>query len=208
MADAVTVFGVRFADELTRWFLPPFVGGLLALALLPPLAVPLFALAAFVVYFFRDPPRDTPRAAVVAPADGRVTVLREDGDRVRLGVFMSPFDVHVTRVPATGRLTRVDHRPGGHWPAFSKASDRNERVEFTLTTPAGRLDGAMIAGTVARRASVRHPPDTDLDRGERLGVIAFGSRTDLVFPPEVAIDDLAVARGDTVRAGETTLLAE
>ena len=203
---------LRLAPIASRWVLPPLVAGVIGLVLFPPVGLTLLAVAAFAVWFFRDPPRSSPdedtlppTEGVVAPADGRVSLVRTDGDRVRVGVFMSPLDVHVTRVPAGGELVRLDHRPGGHWPAFSKASDRNERVEFTIDAPVGRLDGAMIAGTVARRAHAYHAAGDRLARGDRLGCIAFGSRTDLVLPERFDASDVRVTEGEQVTAGETIL---
>lgn len=201
----ITVGPVRLAAGVRPWLLPPLVAGCVGLAVFPPAGLVAVGVAAFVAWFFRDPQREPAGEGIVAPADGTVTVLRTDGDRVRVGVFMSPFDVHVTRVPADGRLTRLEHLPGGHWPAFSKASDRNERVEFTVESPHGRLDGAMIAGTVARRAHAYHKKSAGLDRADRLGYIAFGSRTDLVLPPDYELADVQVAVGESVTAGETIL---
>ena len=196
---------VRLAAGVRRWLYPPLIGGLVGLVVVPPAGLALLGVAAFVAWFFRDPPRSPAGEGIIAPADGQVTVCREDDGRVRVGVFMSPFDVHVTRVPADGRVSRLDHRPGGHWPAFSKASERNERVEFTLDTQHGRIDGAMIAGTVARRAHAYHQQSANLTRGDRLGYIAFGSRTDLVLPEEFEREDLCVSLGQQVTAGETVL---
>lgn len=201
----ITVGSVRLAAGVRPWLVPPLVAGCVGLLVFPPAGFLALAVAAFVAWFFRDPPRTPAGEGIVAPADGTVTVRRTDGDRVRVGVFMSPFDVHVTRVPADGRLTRLEHLPGGHWPAFSKASDRNERVEFTVESSQGRLDGAMIAGTVARRAHAYHEQGVCLDRADRLGYIAFGSRTDLVLPPDYELADVEVAVGESVTAGETIL---
>ena len=148
-------------------------------------------LLAFVLYFFRDPDRSPPDARVVAPADGRISVLREEDDRVRVGVFMNVTDVHVNRAPADGEVVSVTHRPGANKPAFSKDSDRNERVDVDC----GDYDLSLVAGWFARRI---HPYVTEgdsLQRGERVGHIDFGSRADVLLPPEVDIDDVAVEEG-------------
>lgn len=198
----------------------PLVLGVPLFFVSPPLGVALLALGAFSAYFYRDPDRDPAGDGILAPADGHVSVIREDGDRVRVGVFMSPFDVHVVRAPADGEVTRLDHRGAAHKPAFAKESERNERLEYTLTAPddgsdggaeAGRrrtgerTDGALIAGWFARRISPYVSRGDRLDRGQRLGYIAFGSRADVVLPPAYDAGDVRVAVGEAVRAGESVI---
>ncbi len=161
----------------------------------------------------------------MSPADGHVSVVREDGDRVRVGVFMSPFDVHVCRAPADGAVTRLDHRGAAHKPAFAKESERNERFEYTLDAGDGdgdaegegdgaaagadgraeRVDGALIAGWFARRITPYVSPGDTVTRGDRIGYIAFGSRADVVLPAGYTVDDVRVRRGEAVRAGESVL---
>lgn len=174
----------------------------LALVALP-LAALAGALAAAVLAFHRDPDRDPPTTGVLAPADGRVRVLRREGDRLRVGVVMGLSNVHVNRAPLPGRVRTVDHEPGSHWPAFSKESERNERVRIA----ADGFEVELIAGAVARRAHPYVDPGDTIARGERIGHITFGSRVDVLLPPDVARDDLVVGRGDRVRAGETVLAA-
>jgi len=197
-----TSFTTRLAPGVRRWALPLLAVGSVSVPLAPPVAVVTLVLAGFVVWFFRDPERTTPEAAVVAPADGHVSVLRTDGDRVRVGIFMSPLDVHVTRAPTGGRVERLDHRDGGHRPAFSKESERNERLEYRIDG----VDGALIAGWFARRITPYVEHGDRLARGERTGHIAFGSRADLVLPPEYDLEDVTVTVGDAVRAGETAVV--
>jgi len=183
-----------------------------ALAIVPGfLVTPAFGVAAalvtgFVVWFFRDPERTPPPTGVVSPADGKVSVIREeesdDGEsRLRVGVFMNVHDVHVNRAPVDGPVQRVEHVPGAHRPAFTKDSDRNERVHVDL--PDYRV--TLIAGAFARRITPYVDDGEDLARGDRLGHIAFGSRADVLFPPEVEQSDLAVEKGESVTAGETVL---
>ena len=164
-----------------------------------------FSLAAvlplLVAVFFRDPEREPDGPGVVSPADGKVTVVREEDGRLRVGVFMNLHDVHVNRLPVGGTVSSVVHHDGAHRPAFSKDSDRNERTET-------RLDGfevVQIAGAFARRVTTYPEKGDTVERGERLGVIAFGSRADVVFPPSYTRDDLRVEEGDRVRAGETVI---
>jgi phosphatidylserine decarboxylase len=167
----------------------------------PTVAAVAAALPAAVAAFFRDPDRKPEAAGVVSPADGEVTVVREDDGRLRVGVFMNLYDVHVNRVPVGGEVTGTVHHAGAHRPAFSKDSDRNERAETTV-------DGfvvVQIAGAFARRITTYLGEGETVDRGDRLGVIAFGSRADVVFPSSYTREDLRVEKGDRVRAGETVL---
>ncbi|WP_435177877.1 protein sorting system archaetidylserine decarboxylase [Halorussus sp. AFM4] len=163
------------------------------------LAAPLLAVGALL--FHRDPDRTPPDSGVLAPADGRVSVVREEGDRVRVGVFMNVTDVHVNRAPLGGRVDAVDHEPGKHRPAFSKESDRNEKLHVRFADH----EVTLIAGAFARRIHPYVGAGDELDRGERLGHISFGSRTDVLLPESVDPGDLTVQRGQKVRAGETVL---
>uniref|UniRef100_UPI001091D2AA phosphatidylserine decarboxylase n=1 Tax=Halorussus salinus TaxID=1364935 RepID=UPI001091D2AA len=194
------------------------------------LAGPLLSVGALV--FHRDPDRSPPESGPVAPADGRVSVIREEehesnerrdessagrdesnagrdesaeetaDTRVRVGVFMNVTDVHVNRAPLGGRVETVEHEPGKHRPAFSKESDNNEKVHVRFADH----DVTLIAGAFARRIHPYVEPGDELDRGDRLGHISFGSRADVLLPPEVDLADVAVERGQTVRAGETKLV--
>lgn len=166
-----------------------------------PLAAAATVLAGALLAFHRDPDRDPPAGGTVAPADGRVTVIREEGDRLRVGVFMGLSNVHVNRAPLPGRVQTVEHRPGGHWPAFTKESDRNERVRVVLDDH----EVLLIAGAVARRIYPYVESGDSLRRGERIGHISFGSRVDVLLPPDMDQSDLRVAKGDRVRAGESVI---
>jgi len=161
-------------------------------------------LAAFTLYFFRDPERDPPESGVVSPADGKVSVIREEDGRLRVGVYMNALDVHVNRAPLSGEVHAVDHRPGAHRPAFSKDSDRNERVRFDF----GEFEVDLVAGWFARRIVPYAEVGDEVERGERIGHIAFGSRADVLLPAGFDRDDLRVEMGERVRAGETVLADE
>jgi len=165
--------------------------------------VVLAALALGVLWFHRDPDRASPDAegVVVAPADGTVSVIREEGDRLRVGVFMNVTDVHVNRAPLPGTVREVRHRPGANRPAFDKESDRNEQVAIDC----GEYELLIIAGWFARRIHPSVEPGDAVDRGERVGHVSFGSRADVVLPADVAASDLRVAEGESVRAGETII---
>ncbi|WP_435358524.1 protein sorting system archaetidylserine decarboxylase [Haloarchaeobius sp. DFWS5] len=175
------------------------------------LATPLAGLgcllaAAATLHFFRDPPRSPPKSGIVSPADGRVSVVREEGDRLRVGVFMNVTDVHVNRAPVAGTVESVEHSPGLHRPAFSKDSDKNEKVHIELDADDGPYEVTLIAGAFARRIHPWVGGGEKLGRGQRLGHISFGSRADVLFPPEVERDELLVEKGDVVRAGETVFV--
>lgn len=171
----------------------------------------LFTLA--LAAFFRNPhrsPPDDPRA-VVSPADGRILeVLRIDGSGLfpgpqwKLSIFMSPLDVHVNRSPVSGTLRSRTYRPGRFRVASRPdASSENERMELVLEADAGYLVGVIqIAGTLARRI-VCYPREGDrLNRGERFGLIRFGSRVELYLPDRI---QPVVRQGDRVRAGESAV---
>lgn len=184
----------------------PVVLSLPAAWLSPVAGIGLVILAAFVLVFHRDPARTPPEDGIVAPADGTVSVLRSEGDRIRVGTFMNVYHVHVNRSPISGTVTDLTHVDGGHWPAFMKDSDENERVHIDLETPIGDVRVTQIAGTVARRIHPGVTPEQQLEAGDRIGHISFGSRVDVLLPPTVDKSDLCVATGDRVRAGESHLV--
>ena len=199
-------------DRLPRVAVAPgawrYAAPLFALGFLLPVA-PLLSLAGLacgvgVLWFHRDPPRNPPESGVVAPADGRVSVLRTEGDRIRVGVFLNVTDVHVCRAPGDDVVETVEHRAGAHRPAFSKESERNERVDIDC----GRYEVSLIAGAFARRIHPYVEPGERLRRGERVGHVSFGSRADVLLPPDVDREDLQVRNGDRVRAGETVIVPE
>ena len=186
--------GWRYVAALGALALPAF--------LVHPLAgTGLLLVAGFALWFFRDPERSPAGAGVVSPADGTVSVVREEGGRLRVGVFMNVDDVHVNRAPLGGTVEAVDHRPGANRPAFTKDSDRNEQLAVDF----GDHAVVLIAGWFARRITPYVEPGDVLERGERLGHIAFGSRADVVLPDGYEREHLHVAEGDTVRAGETVI---
>jgi phosphatidylserine decarboxylase len=166
-------------------------------------------LALFFLWFFRDPERTIPagEGLVVSPADGKVTevapIRTPLGDRIRLSIFLSVFDVHVNRSPITGTLRHVEHRPGEFLNALDPASaDRNEQVVATFEGAGGRVVIKLIAGLLARRI-VLVPREGDwLERGQRIGLIKFGSRCDVLLPADAHI---RVERGQRVKGGSSIL---
>ncbi len=174
--------------------------------------LPLVVGLAFSLYFFRDPERTPPPdgRVVVSPADGRVLgvePMREDvflsAPTTRISIFMSPLDVHVNRSPVTGTIELVRHTAGKFRAAFQdKASLDNERNAVVLASGGRRFLVVQIAGAVARRIVCHRGPGDRVGRGERYGMIMFGSRVDVYLPPDVKP---TVRRGDRVRAGASQI---
>jgi phosphatidylserine decarboxylase len=174
--------------------------------------VPLVLALGACLWFFRDPERQVPAdpRAVVSPADGRVldvTPVREErflhAPATRISIFMSPLDVHVNRSPVDGRITHLEHTPGKFRAAFEdKASLDNERYAMVLEHGTRRFLVVQIAGALARRIVHRGRVGDVLGRGERYGVIMFGSRVDVYLPEDVRP---VVQKGDRVTAGATPL---
>ena len=181
-----------------------FAVALPAAIVVPPLAAVALALGIGSLWFHRDPERTPPESGIIAPADGHISVIREEDDRLRVGTFMNVNDVHVNRAPMAGTVQSVDRRPGAYKPAFSKDSDRNERV----VVDCGEYELVMIAGWFARRIHPYVEPGEELVRGQRVGHISFGSRVDVVLPASYSRDDLVVENGEAVTAGETRLVDE
>jgi phosphatidylserine decarboxylase len=169
--------------------------------------------AGFFAYFFRDPERHIPAAPgeIVAPADGRVVILDEvaetpflEGPTRRVAIFMNVFDVHVNRAPVAGTVTLLNHREGKFKAAFRQdAGWLNEQQAVVLKDEAGRqVLVVQIAGLLARRIVPFIKQGQRLARGERFGMICFGSRVDLYLPRECR---LAVKKGQRVKAGASVV---
>jgi phosphatidylserine decarboxylase len=199
----------------------PFILGGLVAVLLGLLLAPWLAwlgllFALLCLYFFRDPERVPPGrpGAVIAPADGRVVSLMpavppsELGlgkvPRWRVSIFLSVLDVHVNRVPADGIVTRIAYRHGSFLNAsLDKASEANERNAIALRLPDGReIAVVQIAGLIARRIVCDLREGDAVHAGQRLGIIRFGSRTDLYLPEAVRP---LIAVGQTMIGGETVI---
>ena len=171
-------------------------------------------LTLFVAYFFRDPERVPPGddRLILAPADGRVVTVEKSAQEkhflqapaVRVGIFMSPLDVHVNRIPIASQVTAVHYQPGQFRPAFATdASEVNERNVVALEDARGRrVLLVQIAGILARRIVCSLKEGERVQQGERYGMIMLGSRVDLYCGPEV---ELKVQVGQRVRAGETVI---
>jgi phosphatidylserine decarboxylase len=169
-------------------------------------ALPALLLAAFFLWFFRDPTRAIPpeRGLVVSPADGKVTevarITTPEGERLRLSIFLSVFDVHVNRSPVEGILREVRYRKGKYLNAMNPAcSEVNEQNLAVVDCIEGyQVSFVQIAGLLARRIVFNKRPGDYLERGERVGLIKFGSRTDILLPGHA---EPLVKPGDRVRGG-------
>ena len=171
----------------------------------PGFAVPLFLLALFCLYFFRDPDRTIPDGAVaVSPADGKVMGIRADGaECARISIFLNIFDVHVNRAPIAGRITQVDYKKGQFLVASREAaSSENERNIVTLEGEGTSVRFSQIAGLIARRIVFRKTVGDLVAKGERVGLIKFGSRVDVFLGPEW---EITVKPGERVAGGSSIL---
>lgn len=196
----------------------PFIGGAVVLAIVAgaaagwPLAVPFLAVAAFFAFFFRDPERLTPSGddAVISPADGRILVAgaaiangAPPGTWQQISIFLSPMDVHVNRIPVSGRVTRVSFTAGRFLPAYRHdAGSANERSEIWIDHGGQMIVARQIVGMLARRVVCRVQTNAEVRAGERYGIMKFGSRMDIFVPPTAKI---IVRVGDMVRGGETVI---
>ena len=169
-------------------------------------------LMVFTLYSFRDPERIVPEGEdiVLSPADGRVVRVGEvssfpyfKGRAKIVSVYLSPWDVHVNRVPVSGEVVFVDYRPGRFYPAFNrKASERNECTVVGIAGTMGRVYVKQIAGMVARRIVCRLRVGDRVHKGERFGMITFGSRVEVFLPRYVT---LRVSVGERVKGGESII---
>jgi len=184
-------------------------GGVAYLAHWTIVAVVLVCLAIFVFWFFRDPERVIPAepGAIVSPGDGRVVVVTDEEDAGRPGkrisIFLAVWNVHVNRAPAAGVITRMEYRPGKFLAAMrERASIENEQNVFTLSTDAGEMVFKQIAGWIARRVVSWKKEGERVARGERIGLVRFGSRVDVWMPKDA---EILVEVGENVKGGSSVL---
>ncbi|MGD9740267.1 MAG: phosphatidylserine decarboxylase [Bauldia sp.] len=214
------------ADSIRKMFVPirregyPFIAiGVVVAILLAFVWQPLFwifaLITAWMVYFYRDPPRVSPQDAnlVLSPADG---VISSTGNAVpppelelgtapmqRVSIFMNVFNCHVNRAPVAGKVKRIAYKAGKFFNAeLDKASEHNERNGVVIESAHGPVGVVQIAGLVARRIVCWTKESNDLAAGERFGMIRFGSRLDVYLPASAAI---IVNQGQTAIAGETMI---
>lgn len=175
------------------------------------LAVPFGLLAGFFAYFFRDPDRLVPQepGLVVSPADGRVMIAGPSdgrwappGNWKQVTIFLSPMDVHMNRSPVAGRITRIEYREGSFLPAYKESANDNELNEIWIESEGRTIVFRQVVGILARRIVCRVGEGDVVARGERIGLMKFGSRMDVFLPVEA---ELLVSVGQRVVGGETVL---
>ena len=168
------------------------------------LAAPLLVLAAFCLYFFRDPERAIPAGPVaVSPADGKVVAVKEEGANTRISIFLNIFDVHVNRTPIAGTIADIRYQKGRFLVASQeRASSENEQNTVVVQGDGTRVTFKQIAGLIARRIVFDKKLGDVVAAGERIGLIKFGSRVDVMLGPEW---ELAVRQGMRVQAGASIL---
>ncbi|MBU0484172.1 MAG: phosphatidylserine decarboxylase family protein [Proteobacteria bacterium] len=176
-------------------------------------ALTAFFITAFVLYFFRDPERTAPEDddALVSPADGKIILIEKIFDDkfvkehvYKVSIFMNVFNVHVNRVPFPGRVSNIIYSPGSFYSANSeRGALKNEFCAVTITTESDKkMAFVQVAGLIARRIVCWAEKGDEFAKGERFGLIRFGSRVDLYLPLQVQLE---VIQGQKVRAGETIL---
>jgi len=199
----------------------PFIGGALLVALIAGaaigwiLAIPFVVLGLFFLFFFRDPERlpPTDSGVVASPADGRVIIAgRALADAApppgpeawqQVSIFLSPMDVHVNRIPASGRVTKVLFSPGRFLSAYRhEAGGTNERSEIWIDHGGQTVVARQIVGMLARRVVCRAKVGDEVRAGDRFGIMKFGSRMDIFLPLTATIK---VSVGQMVRGGETVI---
>jgi phosphatidylserine decarboxylase len=195
----MVVDGIYYALALTAG------GAVVAYVTRPWFGLPLFILAVFCLYFFRDPDRGTPPGPVaVSPADGKVVAVKaESPSLTRISIFLNIFDVHVNRTPIPGKITSVSYHKGQFLVASKEeASSQNEQNTVTVEGDGTRVIFKQIAGLIARRIVFNKKVGDTVAAGERIGMIKFGSRMDVEFGPEW---DILVKPGMHVSAGSSVI---
>jgi len=168
-------------------------------------------LTLFLAFFYRNPTRIIPEepGVILSNADGRVLSVEDvekeyiGGKGKKVSIFMSPFNVHINRIPVDGKIEYVNYVPGKFFKAFlDKASEENEHTEIGMKFDGGRIIFKQIAGIMARRISCEAKAEQEVKAGEIYGMIHFGSRAELFIPDEF---DILVKKDDNVKAGETII---
>jgi phosphatidylserine decarboxylase len=170
-----------------------------------------FTALLFTIYFFRDPKRKAPdeKRVIVAPADGKILLVQKHTENgsgkssTLVSIFMSPFNVHVNRIPLSGKVTQLRHRSGQFLMAFDPRSmESNEKMEIGINNGEIEVRFSQVSGFLARRIVCQLQKGESVTIGKRFGMIKFGSRVDLILPPSATV---LVQPGQKTRAGETIL---
>jgi phosphatidylserine decarboxylase len=218
--EASGASGLRFSDhgsmKIDRAGYPFIAGALvpalgLALSRRRGMAVPFALLGGFFAYFFRDPDRTVPNepGMVVSPADGKVMMAGPSdqrwappGEWTQVTIFLSPMDVHMNRAPVGGRITRIEYRPGKFLPAYKQEANDNELNEIWIESEGRTFVVRQVVGVLARRIVCRVHEGGEVARGERIGLMKFGSRMDVFMPPDL---EILASVGQRVVGGESIL---
>ncbi len=204
---------MRIASDAWRFFIPLVIAaGILLVLGFGTTSILLSLLALFVLFFFRDPERKIPEEPnlVVSPADGRVARIDRDwfddttGEkRIRLSIFLTVFNVHINRYPVSGKVVRKEIVPGKFLAAFNHlASEENSRSVVVIDSDYGKITVKQIVGLIARRIICNTEEGDTAVRGERYGLIRFGSRMDVTMPSGT---ELLVQKGDKVYGGSSAI---
>ncbi len=167
------------------------------------LSVLMFVFLAFTIFFFRDPEREIGKN-IVSPADGKIIKIEkikdsDVGDSIKVSIFMSILDVHVNRMPIDGKILKIERVEGNFFPAYSEESEKNEKNIILAETKIGKIKIIQIAGIFARRIVCYAKEGKNIAKGERIGMIKFGSRVDLILPKDKV--RLRIRVNDKLRAG-------
>jgi phosphatidylserine decarboxylase len=190
---------MKLARGSTAWIsLPIFLTA--ALAIVGSWYISAVALVGsiFMLFFHRDPDRLPRGEGMISPADGRIIQASKRG----FTIFMGPSDVHVNRAPLDGVVRKTEYIKGGHFPAFLVQASKNQQNRITLETSDGDVELRQITGTLVREIVCYVRPGDRVARGERIGMIRFGSRVEVTMPEGY---EMRVNMGDKVRAGETVI---
>ncbi len=192
-----------FARGSAGIIITPLIAGLFILYLgVWPLALVLFLFWFILLMFFRDPKRKVGKG-IVSAADGVVDWVREDGNWLVISVFMNLHNVHVNRAPLSGKALKVTRKAGGMWPAFLERSARNSKATITFGTDIGIVKVEMISGVFAWRVCPYVRRGNVVRRGQRIGMIRFGSRVNVWLPKNAVV--CKVWKGQKTLAGVTTI---
>jgi phosphatidylserine decarboxylase len=190
---------VKLAKDSTAWVsVPMFLTAALAAAgnwYMSALALAGFV---FMIFFHRDPDRSPQGEGMLSPADGKVIQASSQ----KISIFMSPSNVHVNRAPLDGLVRNIEYRKGTHFPALLGRACKNQQNRMHLQTDAGEMELRQITGTLVRKIICYVGPGDRVSRGDRIGMIRFGSRVEVSIPDGYR---LRVGLGDRVRAGETVV---
>ncbi len=195
----MVIYGVYYGLALAG------AGVLIGFLLSWPWGIPLYVLAAFCLWFFRDPEREPPPGPVaVSPADGKIVSIKSESPAsTRISIFLNIFDVHVNRSPIAGKIMEVRYQPGQFLVASrEEASAQNEQNTVVVQDKETEVTFKQIAGLIARRIICYKKPGDQVATGERIGLIKFGSRVDVFLGPEW---NVTVRTGERVKAGSSVL---